>query len=175
MPLSLLLAFLTNKPLYLMKASPYNSKRTTAQLHEVGTGAETPKNILLQDFHARKFSSCFRKTKQRNEQRRQRLGGFSYSLNTYRTYIIDNITIFMELTAQKGKADREIRTSDHARTRDLRSIAEFQPREPWRPVRFFVPHRSYVPVTGAAFERHLRPAPRGWYCVLCDGSRLSGA
>ena len=27
----------------------------------------------------------------------------------------------------------------------------------------------------AAIQRHLRPAPRGWYCVRCDGSRLSGA
>ena len=35
----------------------------------------------------------------------------------------------MELTAQKGKGDREARTSDGAQTRDLRSIAEFQPRE----------------------------------------------
>ena len=40
----------------------------------------------------------------------------------------------MELTAQKGKGDREKRTSDRARTRDLRSIAEFQPREPRGPV-----------------------------------------
>ena len=34
------------------------------------------------------------------------------------------ITILMELTAQKGKGDREKRTSDRARTRDLCSIAE---------------------------------------------------
>ena len=34
------------------------------------------------------------------------------------------ITIFMEFTAQNGKDDREKRTSDRARTRDLRSIAE---------------------------------------------------
>ena len=40
----------------------------------------------------------------------------------------------MELTAQKGKGDRGKRTSDRARTWDLRSIAEFQPREPRRPV-----------------------------------------
>ena len=35
-------------------------------------------------------------------------------------------------------------------------------------------------VAGLAEERkvdkyvHLRPVPRGWYCVLCDGSGLSG-
>ena len=41
----------------------------------------------------------------------------------------------MELTAQKGKGDMGKRTSDRARTLDLRSIAEFQPHEPWRPVK----------------------------------------
>ena len=35
------------------------------------------------------------------------------------------ITIFMELTAQKGKGDRGKRTSDLTQTRDLRSITEF--------------------------------------------------
>ena len=45
----------------------------------------------------------------------------------------------MELTAQKGKGDRAKRTSDHARTRDLRSIAEFQPHEPRRPVEILRP------------------------------------
>ena len=41
--------------------------------------------------------------------------------------------------------------------------------------------RSPVPLAlmyrsqAAAIQRHLRPAPRGWYCVRCDGSRLSGA
>ena len=79
-------------------------------------------------------------------------------------------------TAQKGKGDREKRTSDRARTRDLRSIAEFQPREPRRPAEILRPPPSLC--TGhrcAAIQRCLRPAPRGWYCVLCDGSRLSGA
>ena len=42
------------------------------------------------------------------------------------------ITILTELTAQKGKGDRGKRTSDRAWTWDLRSIAEFQPCEPWR-------------------------------------------
>ena len=45
----------------------------------------------------------------------------------------------MELTAQKGKGDREKRTSDRARTRDLRSITEFQPREPRRPAEILRP------------------------------------
>ena len=79
-------------------------------------------------------------------------------------------------TAQKGKGDREKRTSDRARTRDLRSIAEFQPREPRRPAEILRPPSPLC--TGhrcAAIQRRLRPAPRGWYCVLCDGSRLSGA
>ena len=78
-------------------------------------------------------------------------------------------------TAQKGKCDREKRTSDRARTRDLRSIAEFQPREPRRPAE--IPRPPSPLCTGhrcAAIQRRLRPAPRGWYCVLCDGSRLSG-
>ena len=39
------------------------------------------------------------------------------------------ITIFMKLTAQKGKGDRGKRTSDRTRTLDPRSIAELQPRE----------------------------------------------
>ena len=42
-------------------------------------------------------------------------------------------------TAQKGKGDREKRTSDRARTRDLRSIVEFQPREPRRPAEILRP------------------------------------
>ena len=49
------------------------------------------------------------------------------------------ITIFMELTAQKGKGDRGKRTSDRAQTQDLHSIAEFQPREPWRLVELLHP------------------------------------
>ena len=71
-------------------------------------------------------------------------------------------------TAQKGKGDREKRTSDRARTRDLRSIAEFQPREPRRPAEILRPPSPLC--TGhrcAAIQRRLRPAPRGWYCVLC--------
>ena len=40
-------------------------------------------------------------------------------------------------------------------------------------LRSFVPHRSYVPVTVVTlYQRHLRPAPRGWYCMPYDGSRL---
>ena len=54
--------------------------------------------------------------------------------NEYLLAVILVITIFMEVTAQKGKGDRVKRTSDHAQTRDLRSIAEFQPRKPRRPV-----------------------------------------
>ena len=27
----------------------------------------------------------------------------------------------------------------------------------------------------ATIQQHLRPAPQDWYCVLCDGSRFSGA
>ena len=70
---------------------------------------------------------------------------------------VDAITTFLHgykpykwnFTAQKGKGDREKRTSDRARTRDLRSIAEFQPREPWRPAEILRPPSPYVPVTGA--------------------------
>ena len=47
--------------------------------------------------------------------------------------------IFMELTAQKGKGDRGKRTSDRAQIWDLCSIAEFQPREPQRPVEILLP------------------------------------
>ena len=73
----------------------------------------------------------------------------------------------MELTAQKGKGNREKRTSDRARTWDLRSIAEFQPREPRRLVEILRPPSLLC--TGhrcAAIQRHLRPAPQGWYCDL---------
>ena len=49
------------------------------------------------------------------------------------------ITIFMELTAQKGKGDRGKKTRDCARTWDLCSIAEFQPSEPRRPVEILCP------------------------------------
>ena len=41
--------------------------------------------------------------------------------------------------SSEGKGDRGKKTSDRARTRDLRSIAEFQPREPWRPVEILRP------------------------------------
>ena len=66
----------------------------------------------------------------------------------------------MELTAQKGKGDREKRTSDCARTRDLHSIAEFQPHEPRRPVE--IPRPPLPLCTGhrcAAIQRRLRPVP----------------
>ena len=59
---------------------------------------------------------------------------------------------------------------------NLRCIVEFQPRKPRRPVEILRPPSLLC--TGhrcAAIQRHLRPAPRGWYCVLCDGSRLSSA
>ena len=67
---TLSMAFLTNKPSYPMKTSPYNPKGTTAQLHEVDTGTENPKIPFYRFFLHVKFSSHFRKTKQRNEQRR---------------------------------------------------------------------------------------------------------
>ena len=83
-----------------------------------------------------------------------------------------DLVIFMELHSSKEKGDRR-RTSDHAQTRDLRAIAEFQPRKPWRTVEICCPIlllcTSY---RCAAIQRHLRPAPSGWYCVQCDGSRL---
>ena len=78
--------------------------------------------------------------------------------------------------SSEGKGDRRKRTSDRARTRDLRSIAEFQPREPQRQIEILRPPSLLC--TGcrcAAIQRPLRPAPRGWYCVLCNGSRLSSA
>ena len=71
-----------------------------------------------------------------------------------------NLVIYMELHSSKGKGDRGKRTSDRARTRDLRSIAEFQPREPQRPVEILRPPSLLC--TGhrcAAIQRHLRPAP----------------
>ena len=53
---------------------------------------------------------------------------------------IFNLVVCMELHSSEGKGDRGKRTSDRARTRDLvRSIAEFQPREPWRPVEILRP------------------------------------
>ena len=45
----------------------------------------------------------------------------------------------MELTAQKGKGDKGKKISDCARTWDLRSIAECQPREPRRPIEILCP------------------------------------
>ena len=41
--------------------------------------------------------------------------------------------------SSEGKGDRGKKTSNRARTRDLRSIAEFQPREPRRPVEILHP------------------------------------
>ena len=74
------------------------------------------------------------------------------------------------------KRRRGRKTSDRARTRDLRSIAEFQPREPQRPVEILHPPIALLYRSQAdAIQRHLGPAPRGWYCVRCNGSRLSGA
>ena len=66
------------------------------------------------------------------------------------------LVIYMELHSSKGKGDRGKRTSDHARTRDLCSIAEFQPSEPRRPVE--IPRPPSLLCTGyrcAAIQRHL--------------------
>ena len=82
------MAFLTNKPSYPMKACPYNSKGTTAQLSYM-KWVQVQKKLYRFLLHV-KFSLCFRKTTQRNEQRQWRLVGLSYSLNSYRTYIIGN-------------------------------------------------------------------------------------
>ena len=52
------------------------------------------------------------------------------------------ITLFSNLYgihSSKGKGDRGKKTSDRARTWDLRSIAEFQPRDPRRPVEILCP------------------------------------
>ena len=62
------------------------------------------------------------------------------------------ITIFMELTAQKGKGDRGKRTNDRARTRDLRSTAEFQPRKPRRPIEILRPPSLLC--TGHSYHTH---------------------
>ena len=70
----------------------------------------------------------------------------------------------MELTARKGKGDRGKRTSGRAETRDLRSIVEFQPREPRRAVEILRPHHSYVPVT---------VVPLSSDTCACDPSLLS--
>ena len=51
-------------------------------------------------------------------------------------------TLFSSLCgthSSEGKGDRGKKTSDHARTQDLRSIAEFQPREPRKPVEILRP------------------------------------
>ena len=79
----------------------------------------------------------------------------------------------MELTAQKGKGDRGKRTRDRALTRDLRSIAELQPREPRRPAEILCPPSLLC--TGhrcAAIQQHLRPASQaGTVCyVMVAGS-----
>ena len=48
--------------------------------------------------------------------------------------------------SSEGKGDRRKRTSDCARTQDLRFIAEFQPREPRRPVEIPRPPVESVPL-----------------------------
>ena len=87
----------------------------------------------------------------------------------------NSITIFMELTAQKGKGDRGKRTSDRTRTRDLRSMlyhgvsatrAMETGRDPSSPIALM--YRSQVCRYPATLI--WRPAPRGWYCVLCDAN-----
>ena len=40
--------------------------------------------------------------------------------------------------------------------------------------RSFICHRPYVPIMGVPLSSgRLRPVPRGWYCLLCDGHRLN--
>ena len=118
------MAFLNNKQSYLMKTSPYNPKGTTAQLHEVDIGTETPKIPFYRFFFRVKLSSCLRKTKQKNEQRRRRLGRLSYSLNSYRTYIRDN-TKAKGMSVYRGAWDTDVNpicniNSVHTKSRDNR-------------------------------------------------------
>ena len=75
-------------------------------------------------------------------------------------YDVINLVIHMELHSSEGKGYSRKRTSDRARTRDLRSIAEFQPREPRRPVEILRPLSLLcTDYRCAAIQRHLRPAP----------------
>ena len=78
--------------------------------------------------------------------------------------------------SSEGKGDRGKELVTAHRTWYLRPNAEFQPRKPRRPVE--IPPPPSPLCTGhrcAAIQQHLRPAPRGWYCVLCDSSRFSSA
>ena len=81
----------------------------------------------------------------------------------------------MELTAQREKGNRGKRTSDPLELGTYALSRSFSHASHGNQSRYFVPHRSYIPVQVCRWMPHLRPAPRGWYCVLCDGSRLSGA
>ena len=66
------------------------------------------------------------------------------------------ITIFMEFTAQKGKGDREKRTSDCARTRTYAIPRSFSHASHRDRSKSFVPHRSYVPVTGVPLSSDIK-------------------
>ena len=75
----------------------------------------------------------------------------------------------MELTAQKGKGDRENRASDCARTRDIRSIAEFQPCEPRRPVEILCPPSPLCTGNGG---RRISTGLPGWNSAIEHRSRV---
>ena len=88
--------------------------------------------------------------------------------------VTDNSSIiYMELTAQKEKVTGEkgpattLELGTYALTRSS-SHASHGDRS-----RSFISlmYQSQV----AAIQRRLRPAPWGWYCVRCDGSKISGA
>ena len=81
----------------------------------------------------------------------------------------------MKLTAQKEKATGQKGPATALELGTYALSRSFIHASHGDQSRSSVPHRPYVPVIGVTLCcNHLQPAPRGWYCVRCDGSRLSG-
>ena len=91
-----------------------------------------PKIPFYRFFLCVKLSSHFRKTKQRNEQRRWRLVGLSYSLNSYRTYTIIGNTKAKSMSVYIGARDTNGNpicniNSVHTKSRDSRVSILYYP------------------------------------------------
>ena len=93
------------------------------------------------------------------------------------SWLLDYNILLIVVNPQLWRIGRQgKRNRDRAWTRDLRFIVDFQPRKRLIPVEILRPQSPFSTGHGRAAisSGHLRPAPQGWYCVRCGGSRLSG-
>ena len=94
--------------------------------------------------------------------------------DSYKSTIINHINGTSQLRREKATGKKGPATALELGTYALsRSFSHASHGD--RPRSFRPPSPLCTGHRCAAIQRRLRPAPRGWYCVLCDGSRLSGA